>query len=175
MIGNEKVLYIIRRSYIALFRRLVSFAILLFLPLIFFYLYATGNDMGALLEGQVAYPLIVLGISAYYLFVWLLFFFNFIDYYLDVWIITTERIVDINQRGFFSRVISEQMLFRVQDATSEIKGVLPTFFSYGNLNVQTAGEINRFVFYEIHDPNKFRDIIIKLCRESQKRHKAYEL
>ena len=131
--------------------------------------------MTNILEGQLAYPIIILGTSAYYLFVWLMFFFNFIDYYLDVWIITTERIVDINQRGFFSRVISEQMLFRVQDVTSEIRGAIPTLFNYGNLNIQTAGEVNRFTFYEIHDPNKVRDLIIKLSHESQERHKAYEL
>jgi hypothetical protein len=51
--------------------------------------------------GPISGPLIGLSVSAYYLFAWLFFFFSFIDYYLDVWIITSERIIDIQQNGFF--------------------------------------------------------------------------
>ena len=62
------------------------------------------------------------------------------DYYLDVWLITTERLIDIQQRGLFDRTISELSLNNVQDVTIEIRGIIPTLLKFGNLKVQTASE-----------------------------------
>ncbi len=125
-----------------------------------------------LLVGAVSYPLIVLAISAYYLFIWLFFFFSFLDYYLDFWIITNERIIDVSQYGFFSRTIAEQRLFRVQDVTSEVHGFLPTIFRYGNVYVQTAGSKQRFLFHEIPHPERVRDKIIKLVEQNKIIHQG---
>ncbi|OGF25236.1 hypothetical protein A2331_06005 [Candidatus Falkowbacteria bacterium RIFOXYB2_FULL_34_18] len=136
------------------------------LPFAFFYLMITTN-LG-LLESEIIYPIIVLSTSAYYLFTWLFFFFSFIDYYLDVWIITDKRIIDIQQRGFFSRIISELKIFRIQDVTSEIQGAIPTLLKYGEVFIQTAGTDQRFKFHEVPDPNGIRDIIIKLIQKNRK-------
>jgi len=123
-----------------------------------------------LLAGPISYPLIILSASAYYLFIWLFFFFSFIDYYLDVWFITNERIIDIQQKGFFSRTISEQRLYRVQDVTSEVHGAVATIFKYGDVYAQTAGSKQRFFFHEIPHPEEVRNIIIKLVERNKKKH-----
>ena len=149
-------------------KKIALFILLIVLPMIFSYLMlAVYPD---LLHGTISYPLIVLSISAYYLFIWLFFFFTFIDYYLDVWIITNERIVDVRQEGFFARIISEQRLYRIQDVTSEVQGFFPTIFKYGNIYVQTAGSKQRFFFSEIPHPDRVRDEIIKLAERSKKKH-----
>ena len=163
---QEKVIKIVRRDVFILIRKVVLFLGLVILPLTFYYLIIAPQE--SLMGSQVAYPLIVLGGSAYYLFVWLFFFFSFIDYYLDVWIITNERIIDIQQRGFFSRVISEHKLFRIQDVTSEVHGFFPTMLRFGDVHVQTAGAKQRFHFDEIPHPTKIRDIIIKLVQRKKK-------
>ena len=164
---GEEVKTIVRRDLFVLFKRILMLMFLIILPLIFFSLmFATRPG---LLESQTAYALIVLGASSYYLFIWLFFFFSFVDYYLDVWIITNRRIIDIQQRGFFSRVISEQKLFRVQDVTSEVHGILPTMFKYGDVHIQTAGAKQRFLFHEVPDPNGVRDTIIRLVERNKKK------
>lgn len=94
----------------------------------------------------------------------------FIDYYLDVWIITNERIIDVQQKSFFARAISEQRLYRVQDITSEVHGFFPTIFKYGEVHIQTAGAKQRFLFHEVPRPEKVRNIIIKLSERSKSRH-----
>lgn len=161
---GEKIVKILRRDVFILFKKILLFLFLLAL-FVGFILISYYQDI----EQQYYFPLLILAASAYLLFVWLFFFFSFIDYYLDVWIITNERIINIEQKGFFSRTISEQRLFRVQDVTSETHGLLPTIFKYGNVHVQTAGEKGRFLFEEISDPNQVRDIIIKLAETDRQR------
>jgi hypothetical protein len=71
-------------------------------------------------------------------------------------------VIDVRQNGFFARTISELELEKIQDTTSEIKGVFPTIFHFGNLFIQSAGEKERFVFQDVPNPDKVRDVIIKL-------------
>jgi len=165
---NEKIIKIIRRDGFILFKRLVLVLVLTGLPalvgLMMLRLYPN------LLQGEISYPLIALAISGYALFIWLFSFFSFIDYYLDVWLITSERIIDVRQEGFFSRTVAELKLFQVQDVTSELKGISKFIFGYGDVYVQTAGEVQRFAFKQIPDPEVVRDIIIKLVEENKRRH-----
>lgn len=163
---KEKVLKIIRKDIFILLKKIAFFVLLTILPFILFFVIAMSQPQ--FLSGKITYPLMVLGTSAYYLFIWLFFFFSFIDYYLDVWLITNERIIDIEQKGFFSRVISEHKIFRIQDVTSEVHGVFPTILRYGNVYVQTAGTKQRFNFRQIPNPNKIRDMIIKLVERKKR-------
>lgn len=165
-IPGEKVIKVIHRDFFILFKSILLSALLMFLPVPIFTVLTLGQ--AGILNNELFLPLATLGASAYYLFVWLLLFFNFIDYYLDLWIITTERIIDIEQRGFFSRTISEQKISNIQDVTSEIKGVIPTLLKFGYLYIQTAAAKERFVFEDVPDPDGLRDIIIKLTEDHKK-------
>lgn len=167
---NEKIIKVLRRDYFILFKKVLLLALLAALPLVLFIILLFGGFN--LLSSLFFYSLAVLGLSAYYLFIWLFFFFNFIDYYLDVWIITNERIIDVQQKGFFSRIISEQRLSRVQDVSSEVHGFFPTILKYGDVHIQTAGETQRFLFSEIPNPNGIRDLIIKLIKDYHFQHKG---
>lgn len=169
-LSGEKVVKVIRRDFFVLVKKVLFFSLLILLPLFFFYVVST-SIFPNLLNGPISYPAFILGASAYYVFVWLLFFFSFLDYFLDVWVITDERIIDIQQKGFFSRVISEQRLYRIQDVTSEVHGFWATMFKFGDVHVQTAGAKQRFFFQEIPHPDETRDLIIKLSERSKRIHK----
>ena len=167
--AGEEIVKIIRRDLFILVKKVATFLLLNILPLAFFSLALI--NFPNILNGQLSLPLIILGASVYYLFMWLFFFFSFIDYYLDVWIVTNKRIIDIEQRGLFSRVISEQKLYRVQDITSETNGFFPTIFAYGDVLIQTAGEKARFHFQQVPNPDAIRDMIIKLAEKNKKEEK----
>jgi len=87
------------------------------------------------------------------LMLWLFLYIKFIDYYLDVWILTDERIVQIKQKSLFNRQIAEFDLASVQDVSSKTKGILGTFLQFGTLFVQTAGARELFDFSLIPRPN----------------------
>ncbi|MDD4901414.1 MAG: PH domain-containing protein [Patescibacteria group bacterium] len=165
---NEKIIKIIRRDSFILFKRMVFVLILICLPAL-----VAGmifNLFPNLIAGEISYPIIALAISGYTLFIWLFSFFSFIDYYLDVWLITNERIIDVRQEGFFSRTVSELKLFQIQDVTSELQGFFQFIFKYGDVHVQTAAEVGRFVFSQVPNPEKVRDIIIKLAEDKKAYH-----
>lgn len=170
---GERVIKIVRKDIFIIFKKILMIIVLIVFPLAFFYVFfASTNSVN---DNSFVYPLSVLGVSAYYLFVWLFFFFSFVDYYLDVWIITNKRIIDIEQRGFFSRVIAEHKLFQLQDVASEVHGVLPTMLNFGYVYVQTAGTKQRFIFEDVPDPNNIRDTIIKLLEKNKKEERIKEV
>lgn len=163
---GEEVVKIMRRDLFVLFKRVVFFAFLIAMLGGVATLIYTFNPEIVL---ETYFPIVTLAGIFVALFIWLFFFFSFIDYYLDTWVITNERIINIEQNGFFSRTISEQRLFRIQDVTSEVKGVAATIFKYGNVMIQTAGENQRFNFEEVPDPNGVRDTLIKLAEQDRVR------
>lgn len=94
------------------------------------------------------------------LMLWLFLYVKFVDYYLDVWILTNERIVQIKQRSLFNRQIAEFDLSTVQDVSSQVRGVVGTFLNYGSILVQTAGTRELFSFRFIPDPTDIEKKIL---------------
>ncbi len=141
---DEYTVLFLRRHWFVAFKVILFFILLALLPFILFFLLENNNFNT--LSDNTRYAFLVMGASVYYLFIWLFFFNATLDFYLDVWIVTNKRIINIEQNGLFARTISEQRLSRIQDVTSEIKGLFPTFLNYGDVYVQTAGTVNRFIF-----------------------------
>lgn len=111
-----------------------------------------GNQIAATPDLVQFYPIGILFISTFYLFIWLFGLTTFLDYFLDVWIVTDRRIIDIEQKALFSRTTAELELRRVQDVTAEVEGFAATFLDYGNVYIQTAAEKERFIFKQIPHP-----------------------
>lgn len=164
---DEHVILFLRRQWFALLAIVVAFVLLVGVPL------AAGWYFLDTVEGWLAHPvigplLVILG-SIYFLSIWLFAFLEFTDYYLDTWIITNERIINIEQQGLFNRTASELDLAAVQDTTAEIRGILQTIFTYGQVYVQTAGEKGRFHFKNIDNPERVKELITRLVEEDKRR------
>ncbi len=100
--------------------------------------------------------------SLFALLIWTTAFIIWIDYYFDVWIITSERIVNIEQRGLFIRQVSELKFSNIQDVTTEVEGLIPTVLNFGNVYIQTAGTKNRFHFRKVPNPYKLKALIMNM-------------
>lgn len=100
------------------------------------------------------------------LFVWFYGFLIWIDYYLDVWIITDERIVNIEQKGLFLREASDLEFSKIQDVTVDVVGLIPTVLNYGDVFIQTAGEKERFKFRQVPDPYALKSLIMAQYRKT---------
>ena len=104
------------------------------------------------------------------LVIWIYGFMLWIDYYFDIWIITTQRIINIEQEGMFARLVSEMEYSKMQDITAEVAGFLPTIINFGDVKVQTAGEDEEFVFRTISDPYQIKNIIFNLRKKDASFH-----
>ena len=54
----------------------------------------------------------------------------------------------------------------------EVRGLIPTFLDYGNLEIQTAGAEAKFMFEQIPHPNKVKDIIMREHNKYVELHKG---
>lgn len=135
LLPNERILMVLHRHWIAVFWKFLVGAILLIIALLVIPYFP-------FLESTLGVSQVILWFFAliYFMAAVLVIFVFWIAYYLDIWIITSERIIDIDQRGLFNREISEFMLEKVQDVTIEIPNIMATFLKYGNLIIQTASE-----------------------------------
>jgi uncharacterized membrane protein YdbT with pleckstrin-like domain len=106
--------------------------------------------------------------TAWLLVIWVVFFILWTDYYLDIFIVTDHRLIDIEQIGLFGRDVAELRLERIQDIKVEIIGFLPTILRFGNLHVQSAGEGEEIVVKNILHPETVKDLISRQCDELSK-------
>ncbi|MDO8626122.1 MAG: PH domain-containing protein [Candidatus Magasanikbacteria bacterium] len=165
----EHIVYMVRRSLITLVPTVIGLIILLILPLALKWL--LDRLFPNLLLEPVVYSLAVLGASLYYLFCILFFYTWFVDFYLDLLVITNDRLIRINQHGMFSRSIFEVDLYQIQDATSEIKGFIPSLFKYGNITIETSGNVvPRVIGEDVTDPHMLRQAIMDLAAEDKRHH-----
>ncbi|MDP3727639.1 MAG: PH domain-containing protein [bacterium] len=157
---SETILLTMRRHWIVFAGPTVLFTVLLLVPPVL------------LLAGRAALPiftapaveavadfflaLYLAGLLTYLLVAWL-------GYYLDVWIITSERVIDIEQKTLFHREISEISLDRVQNVTIEVPGFTATILKFGNMKIQTAGA-GEFAILEVTDFERAKDLILQYSR-----------
>ncbi len=169
---DESIIFQMRSHWITFLGEIAMLLVLTALPI---GLYVMFKDVWpTLLTGSVSKPIMVLFASAFYLMLWLFFITKAIDYFLDVYLVTTVRVLDVSQQGMFSRTVAELDLARVQDVTSEIKGVLHSLMDFGNVYIQTAGERERFEFIDVPHPDRVRKQLLELV-ENDRKHQSQEI
>lgn len=76
-------------------------------------------------------------------------------------VINEHDLTQTLQIGLFNRKISELSMANIEDVTAEQRGIFPTLFNFGNLNIETAGEQNNFHFVYCPNPNKYAKIVLE--------------
>lgn len=166
---GEKIKAIMRRHWIRLFRHALWFILETLIPVAAAVLLLLFTQIRLETE-SLPYVVAILGISLYYLYILLFFFADLVDYHLDIWVITDKRLVSIEQKGMFNRVVAEQPILKVQDVTHEVHGKLQTLMDFGNVHIQTAGEKERFIFAEVPHPDRVAKLILKTHDEAIQAH-----
>ncbi len=148
----------IRRHWIVFAAMSLLLAVLI-VPVIMLLIYWSANP--DTFSGSLGNFLIILS-SMYTLAVIGLMLYGFVNYYLDIYIVTNKRIVDIKQNGFFKREIAELHLHQIQDVEARVDGFLQTVIHFGDIYIQTAGERENFIFADVPHPYTLAKEIIEL-------------
>jgi len=165
---NEQVVLVLRKHPLVLLKMALQGFLMFFLPpVLYLAVLIFSPAILEFSEGSLVPYLAVLGASLYYLFLWLFLYIHWLEFYLDVWVVTNERVINVDQRRLFSRRVSEVRLAQVQDITSEVEGFLHTFFKFGDIDLQTAAEENKFTFKNISNPDNVRETILKLMEKNK--------
>lgn len=84
----------------------------------------------------------------------------------NVLAITTRRVIDIDQHGFFERNVAETTFDKIQDVRYTIRGLWPTIFRFGTIIIQTAGSTTNLELESVQHPFELQQLIIDLQRQS---------
>lgn len=114
-----------------------------------------------------------LGLSFFVLFNLLMWFYN-------VYIVTNERLIDLDFMGLMNKTVNVTQLDKVEDINYTQKGLMSSFFNYGDVVAQTAseqrtndtknGEDSAFTFAAVGDPNEVVRIISELMEKAHDEH-----
>lgn len=154
---NEKVLAVIRKHWFVMARAGIVLSTLLALPIFILFLLPA---LTVKFDPELVGILTNFFLSLYVNFLIGFLFLAWMDYYLDMWVITNERIIDAEQHGLFHREISEIPLSRVQDVTVEVEGIIETLLKFGTIKIQTAGE-RGFSITNVPRLQELKDLILR--------------
>lgn len=91
----------------------------------------------------------------------ILFSYHFIMWYFTVYIVTTERIRQVTQRGFFGKDVVELRLAKIQNISYNIPGFSGEIFRFGTIIIQTL--VGDLVIQKVERPgeifNKLQDAV----------------
>ena len=78
-----------------------------------------------------------------------------------LFLLTTERIIFLEQHGFFKRELVESPLQGINQVSHSVKGMLPTVFGYGNLNLSTGSSQQPITILHVPDPYAIQQEILQ--------------
>jgi len=106
-------------------------------------------------------------VVVWYLILLMFVFEKFLSWFFNMTIITDERIVDVDFINLTTKKISDADIDKIQDVSYTNAGAIGTIFNYGNVTVQTAAEVQEFVFENVPNPAKVANILQRLRTEEK--------
>lgn len=147
---GEDIILLLRAHIVTLVPDLLEVVVLFVLP---FVAVPIGSAIGFDLRATFSGGQIVLLLLSWYLFLFGFVFYKFIYWYFNVYLLTNERVVDFDFKGIVDQKTSYAYLRQVQDVSPSVVGFFGTFFHFGNVFIETAGEKPEFDFMSVARPD----------------------
>lgn len=90
---------------------------------------------------------------------------KFLDWYYSVFIVTDQRIVDIDFLNLLFRVVTQTNLNHIEEAAMVTGGFLRSLLQYGDVIITTASESPSIEAEAVPFPDKVVDIINRLAKQ----------
>lgn len=159
---DEKIIRYARKHWFLFAMELVPYAIIALIPLSLPFLLELSPTFAPYAGyASLSHPLMRVALGIWLLVVWTGAWSAFTRYFLNAWVLTDRRIVDIKQHSYFNREVSSLLLNRVQDVTTDVVGLLTSLLDIGTIVVQSAGTVDEFRMSGIPEPEKMRDAIME--------------
>lgn len=147
---DEEVLYVFRKHPIVMRRGIIiwMFFILLGVVPVFFdpryVVYFVGLAVGMALGALAFLP-------------------SWITWYFSVFIVTDKRLIQVTQKGFFSKSVVDMGLSQIQMVNYQVAGIQETLLGFGTIMMQTF--VGDLVIHDIHHPAKIQKKLLEILRE----------
>lgn len=169
LLPNEKIIVGIRKHWLVFFVEMFGLMLAAVVPLVLapFVDNVLGPEVVASVGGAVRLEnVLVFLIGAWLLIVAMVLFVSLTSYYLDILIITNQRLIDIDQIWLFARDVATAPLQNIEDVKVEALGIFATLFKFGTLHIQTAAETKEVVIRGIRHPERAKDAVMRAYHEA---------
>ena len=157
--SEETVVLLLRKHPITNVKWIVIGALMLFVPLLVLSFPAVTSFMPA--------RFLMIAILSWYLITSAYIFESFLIWFFNVYIVTDERIFDVDFYNLVFRQISDAELSQIQDVTVRVGSVIRTVLNYGDILIQTAAEEQEFDFEAVPQPDRVAKILRELRVEEE--------
>lgn len=86
---------------------------------------------------------------------------NFMDYYLDAWLITNKGVIDLEWHGWFHRSSSRILYSDINGVEYEIKGILGTLMGYGEMTLEKVSTGDAITMPYVKKPRRVETAILE--------------
>ncbi len=164
---DEDLIFLVREDISMLIFRAVSIYLVFFILLILRAFLAGLDSLFIQFYDAITWALATL----------LVVFFTVIfhNYYLSLQIITSERVIDIDQTGLFKKEVNSVPIQNIQDITFKKDTFLKTILNFGDIILQTSGNtpreaknnVNGVVFNNVPNPKEITTLITEIMEQSE--------
>lgn len=155
---NEKIIAIVRRYGLTFFGHFLLIALIFGAGFFFmFWLFKHGW------WGQSIFGVIIL--TGLYTLIRTL-----IRWRKTMLIITSHRVIDIEQKSLIEKIISEVPYDQIEDIAGRTKGIFGTVFRYGRLTIQTGGGKVRIIVDRVKQPAHVLQLVNHTREQYLSRH-----
>jgi len=165
---GEEVVEVIHKHPVVYIKIVLAFLLFVLLPpFLSLYFWFRHYPIASQPHGG---PIVMIAASVYLLYGLLFTYIRLTDEQFDVFILTTDRLVDVTQISFFQRSVSSAPLEQIQDTTGMINGFFPTLFHYGDIAVKTSSaEMSTFTLDHVADPDSIGHRILDAARSKREK------
>lgn len=160
---EEEVLAFCRKHWIQVLPHLVLIA--LFFPIIFIYTFVFGAKQFSDLLGEGGYLIFGIGLFVVLSFLFHRLFLRIFNYYLDIFIVTNIRLVDLDKTVFFKDNRDAIDIKEIQDCEMKRSGILQTILNYGEIRILLSSVTEPIVMKNMPNPEYHFRKINKTKRE----------
>jgi hypothetical protein len=86
-----------------------------------------------------------------------------ISWYYSVYIVTDQRLLQIKQKGFWTRSVVDISLNQIQMVNYEVSGMQETMLGFGTIMMQTY--VGDLVIHDVHKPAEIQQKVLGILRD----------
>ncbi len=164
---DEVIFAKLRSSYIRNISWLIEILFLFVLPILLPELINFMNSLNVIIIEKTFLSYTVIFV-AYYSILLTFFVYKFLDWYLDIYLVTSQRLIEIVFRPYGDIYTKEIWLGDIDTIKTSSSGLLGLILNYGDIKIITRTESGGAELKYISNFNKVKNLISDLSKISKK-------
>lgn len=92
---------------------------------------------------------------------------KFLIWFFNIYLITDERVVDMDFYNLLFKKISEAKIENIEDITTSNNGLLQSIIDFGDIRIQTAAEIPEIQFERVPHPDQVAKFLSEMIMQEE--------